>query len=61
MDIQHTIETIKQDKRFEVTLEWCGAPVKHYVIRFCNDWVCSDVNVERAWEKAARWNLKRIL
>lgn len=61
MGIQQKIDAIKQDKRFEINLEWCGASVKHYVVRFCNDWVCSDVNLERAWEKAARWDLKRML
>ena len=30
---------IKSDKRYTITLEYCGYEKPKYVLRFCDDWI----------------------
>jgi len=53
-------ENTKADKRYTVTLEFCGHPTALPVVRFCGNWVGSASTEQAAWELATEHNGKRI-
>lgn len=36
-----TLYPIKRDRRYTITIEFCGFAKPHYVVRFCGDWIDS--------------------
>lgn len=49
-----TIEDIKKDKRYTVTLEACGRDAKHYVVRWCDNFIASDASEYKAYLLAVK-------
>ena len=41
-----------RDKRYSVTLEWCGYETPRYVVRFCGEWISCHRGKTAAWNAA---------
>lgn len=37
--LNNKLQKTIQDKRYSISLEWCGYPEQRYVVRFIGDWI----------------------
>lgn len=55
--IKHADGTI--DKRYTVSLEYCGYAKPRYVARFCGDWLGQRETKTDAWELCQQYGISR--
>ena len=53
-------ESMMNDKRYSIELEFCGYSTPRYVVRFCGKWIDQSVSKQTAIAAAVDHNINRL-